>query len=100
MEQKQNELKAVQSIESKQAKKAYEPPEFIKNQPLDSVSYVYYYYSYWFLSPVGTTIRKPENVPGHLAADEKHTRLLGDQTYLATIVAVAVFLGTAAAKDD
>ena len=46
MEQKQNELKAVQSIESKQAKKAYEPPEFIKNQPLDSVSYVYYYYSY------------------------------------------------------
>ncbi len=43
MEKKQDERKVV---ESKQAKKAYEAPEFIKNQPLDSVSYIYYYYTY------------------------------------------------------
>lgn len=46
MEQKQDDRKVVESIESKQTKKAYESPEFIKNQPLDSVSYVYYYYTY------------------------------------------------------
>jgi hypothetical protein len=46
MEQKHDERKVVESIESKQEKKSYEPPEFIKNHPLDSVSYVYYYYTY------------------------------------------------------
>ena len=40
------EQKHVESNESKQEKKTYEAPEFIKNQPLDSVSYVYYYYTY------------------------------------------------------
>jgi hypothetical protein len=43
MEQKHDERKVV---ESKQEKKSYEPPEFKKNHPLDSVSYVYYYYTY------------------------------------------------------
>ena len=47
MEQKKDESKVVEAIESKQEKNAYEPPEFIKNQPLDSVSYVYYYYQFW-----------------------------------------------------
>ena len=37
-------------------------------------------------SLVGTTIRNTENLPEHLVADEKHTRILGDKTYVATTV--------------
>jgi hypothetical protein len=33
-------------------------------------------------SIVGTTIRNPEDIPEHLAADEKHTRILGDKSLL------------------
>jgi hypothetical protein len=46
MEHKRDEGSVVESIELKQDKKPYEPPEFFKNDPLDSVSYVYYYYTY------------------------------------------------------
>ena len=49
MEQRQDERRVIESIESKQDKKPYEAPEFFKNDPLDSVSYVYYYYTYWLL---------------------------------------------------
>jgi len=37
-------------------------------------------------SIVGTTIRNPEDIPEHLAADEKHTRILGEKIYVATTV--------------
>jgi len=37
-------------------------------------------------SIVGTTIRKPDDIPDHIAADEKHTKRLGDKTYIATTV--------------
>ena len=46
MDQKEAERSVVESIESKQERKPYEPPKFFKNDPLDSVSYVYYYYTY------------------------------------------------------
>ncbi len=62
---------------------------------------------YWFRmeqslgrnSIVGTTIRNPEDIPEHLAADEKHTRILGDKTYVATTVRNECILGAAVAKD-
>jgi hypothetical protein len=50
-------------------------------------------------SIVGTTVRNPEDVPKHLAADEKHTRILGDKTYVATTVGSGCILGAAVAKD-
>lgn len=50
-------------------------------------------------SIVGTTVRNPEDVPKHLAADEKHTRILGDKTYVATTVGGDCILGAAVAKD-
>jgi len=37
-------------------------------------------------SLVGTTIKSPEKLPQHLSADEKHTRLLGEKTYIAPTV--------------
>jgi len=50
-------------------------------------------------SIVGTTIRNPEDIPEHLAVDEKHTRILGDKTYVATTVGDGCVLGAAVAKD-
>lgn len=53
---------------------------------------------------VGTTIKSPEQLPQHLSADEKHTRLLGKKTYIATTVGSNCILGasvseTASGKD-
>ncbi|WP_231714128.1 hypothetical protein [Desulfosarcina ovata] len=50
-------------------------------------------------SIVGTTVRNPQDVPEHLAADEKHTRILGEKTYVATTVGDGCILGAAVAKD-
>jgi len=50
-------------------------------------------------SIVGTTIRNAEDVPKHLAADEKRTRILGEKTYVATTVGGGCILGAAVAKD-
>ncbi len=50
-------------------------------------------------SIVGTTIRNPIDIPEHLAADEKHTRILGDKTYVATTVGKECILGASIAKD-
>jgi hypothetical protein len=50
-------------------------------------------------SIVGTTIRNPIDIPEHLAADEKHTRILGDKTYVATTVGKECILGVSIAKD-
>ena len=50
-------------------------------------------------SIVGTTVRNPEDIPKHLAADEKHTRIEGAKTYVATTVGGGCILGAAVAKD-
>lgn len=50
-------------------------------------------------SIVGTTIRKPKDIPVHLAADEKHTRITGKKTYVATTVGRGCILGAAVSQD-
>lgn len=50
-------------------------------------------------SIVGTTVRNPEDIPVHLAADEKHTRINGDKTYVATTVGSGCILGAAVSQD-
>ena len=50
-------------------------------------------------SLVGTTIRNPEDLPEHLIADEKHTRILGEKVYVATTVGNGCVLGTSVATD-
>jgi len=78
------------------------------NVPFWALSYVYgkdpmYWYrieqSIGRNSIVGTTVTNPEHVPQHLVADEKHTRILGDKTYVATTVGDGCILGAAVAKD-
>ncbi len=49
------------------------------------------------LSLVGTTVRDPTLLPENLAADEKHTRLLGEKVYIATTVAEECLLGASIA---
>jgi hypothetical protein len=50
-------------------------------------------------SIVGTTIRKPEDIPEHLSADEKHTWILGNKAYIATTVGDGCIIGAEIAKD-
>ncbi len=42
-------------------------------------------------SIVGTTIKKPQKLPQHLLADEKHTWLGKNRVYLPTTVALWLF---------
>ena len=49
-------------------------------------------------SLVGTTIKSPEKLPQHLSADEKHTRLLGNKTYITTTVGSNCILGASVSK--
>lgn len=49
-------------------------------------------------SLLGTTIKSPEKLPQHLCADEKHTRLLGEKTYIATTVGNGCILGANISK--
>lgn len=59
------------------------------------------YPMYWYrleislgrLSVVGTTVKSPDLLPTDVAADEKHTKQLGDKVYVATTVAHEVILG-------
>jgi hypothetical protein len=44
-------------------------------------------------SLVGTTIKTTENLPEHLVADEKHTRLKGEKVFVTTTVAEGCILG-------
>jgi hypothetical protein len=78
------------------------------NVPFWALSYVFgkdpmYWYrieqSIGRNSIVGTTIRNPDDIPEHLGADEKHTRILGDKVYVATTVGNECMLGTSVAKD-
>ena len=50
-------------------------------------------------SIVGTTIRQSDDIPQHLAADEKHTRILGEKTYVATTVGNGCILGASVAQN-
>ena len=50
-------------------------------------------------SIVGTTIRNSDDIPLHLSADEKHTRILGDKSYIATTVGGQCILGASIAKN-
>ncbi len=43
-------------------------------------------------SILATTIRNPEELPNNLAADGKHTRLMGKKHYIATVVADEILL--------
>lgn len=44
-------------------------------------------------SVVGTTVKSKENLPTHLAVDEKHTWLGGVKVFMATTVGRGIFLG-------
>ena len=50
-------------------------------------------------SIVGTTIQKPEQLPKHVSADEKHTWILGDKCYIATTTAHGCILGASIAAN-
>jgi len=58
-----------------------------------------YYADGDYKSIVGTTIKDPDDIPRHIAADEKHTRILGDKRYVATTVGNECILGASVAKD-
>ncbi|QTA88627.1 hypothetical protein [Desulfonema magnum] len=50
-------------------------------------------------SIVGTTVRYPENLPGHIGADEKHSSVRGDKCYVAATVAEECVMGVSVAGD-
>ncbi len=50
-------------------------------------------------SLAGTTVFGADKIPKHLAADEKHTRVRGNKSYVATTVGGDCILGAAVAKD-
>ncbi len=62
---------------------------------------------YWFRmgqslgrnSIVSTTIKKPEDLAKHVAADEKHSRILGNKVYVATTSANGCILGASVAEN-
>jgi hypothetical protein len=62
---------------------------------------------YWYrleqglgrMSIVGTTIRYSNDLPEHLIADEKHTKLDGDKVYVATTVGGDCILGVPIAEN-
>ncbi|MFB3103564.1 MAG: hypothetical protein ACE1ZA_01440, partial [Pseudomonadales bacterium] len=70
--------------------------------PFDALAYVFGRDAmFWYRatvslgrnSLVGTTVKKPKDLPAHLVADEKHTRRNGKRVYIATTVANECFLG-------
>jgi len=62
---------------------------------------------YWFRmeqslgrnSIVGTTVKRPECLPKHLVADEKHSWILGNKVYVATTSGSGCTLGASIAED-
>jgi len=78
------------------------------NVPFWALSYVFGRDpSYWYRieqsigrnSIVGTTIRNPDDLPQHLAADEKHSWILDNKVYIATTVGKECILGASVADD-
>ncbi len=49
-------------------------------------------------SLLGTTIKSAEHLPQHLSADEKHTWLLGNKTYIATTAGSDCILGASVSE--
>ena len=49
-------------------------------------------------SVLGTTIKSANLLPQHLSADEKHTRILGNKTYIATTAGSGCILGAAVSE--
>ena len=50
-------------------------------------------------SIVGTTIKDPDFLPEHVAADEKHSRLKGEKVYVPTTVGAECILGVGVSED-
>ena len=48
---------------------------------------------------VGTTVRHAEDLPDHLGADEKHTRIVGSKVYVASTCGGGCILGAAIAQN-
>ncbi len=48
---------------------------------------------------VGTTVRNPEDIPKDLGADEKHTWIIGNKVFVATVVGKECILGVSIASD-
>ena len=77
------------------------------NVPFWALSYVFgknpmYWYrietSLGRYSIVGTTIRHSEDLPEHVSADEKHTKLLGEKVYIVTTASNGCILGASVSK--
>ncbi len=90
--------------------KDVEHPLFLRKFPVPfwAIAYVFGKDAmYWYRmekalgrnSIVGTTIRKPEDLPEHLTADEKHTWIVGEKVYIATTVGKGCILGASIAND-
>ena len=78
------------------------------NVPFWALSYVFgkdpmYWYrmeqSIGRNSIVGTTVKNADDIPRHLGADEKHTRILGDKVYIATTIGNNCILGVSLAEN-
>lgn len=76
--------------------------------PFEALAYCFgrdamYYYRAWTSlgrnQIVGTTVKKEENLPEHLIADEKHTWHCGEKNYLATTVGGGCFLGASLCEE-
>ncbi len=60
--------------------------------------------SYWYrmesalggFNLVATTVRKPEDLPKHILADEKHSRICGEKAYVPTVTGEGCILGAGA----
>jgi hypothetical protein len=50
-------------------------------------------------SIVGTTVKKPENLPNNIDADEKHSWIRNNKVYIATTVGDGCVLGVSVAED-
>lgn len=50
-------------------------------------------------SIVGTTMKEPDLLPDHVAADEKHTRMRGKKAYVPTTVGSQCILGVSVCED-
>jgi hypothetical protein len=70
--------------------------------PYDALAYVFGRpASFWYRaemslgrpSIVGTTVKTPERLPDHIAADEKHTELRGSKVFVPTVVGAGCILG-------
>ena len=77
------------------------------NIPYEALSYVFGHDAmYWYrlethlgyYELVGSTIKDKKQLPNHLVADEKHTRIKGEKAYIATTCAKECVLGVSVVK--